>query len=377
MNKNYLLTPGPTPLPPYVCEALAQPIIHHRTPQFQRILKEVFEGLKYIFQTTNDVFLLASSGTGAMEAAVVNTMNANDKVIVVESGKFGERWVELASMVHAQIDVIGVEWGKAVDPNRIKKKLENDPNIKAVFVTHCETSTGASSDIKALGEVIKDTNAILVVDAISSLGSLDLKTDEWSLDMVVSGSQKGLMLPPGLGFISVSPKAQAFIEACRSPRYYFDLRLAKKALDKTDTAFTPAIGLIIALNEVLKNMRKEGLETIFSRNKKLAAATRTAVAALGLELFAPMAASDAVTAVKVPAGVDGEKLVKTMRDEYGVVMAGGQSQLKGKIFRIAHMGFIRENDLIVGIKTLEEVLAKMGYVFKQASGVKAFEQALK
>lgn len=376
MENNYLLTPGPTPLPPYVCEALAKPIIHHRTPQFQRILKEVFEGLKFIYQTTNDVFIFASSGTGAMEAAVVNTLNANDKVIVVEGGKFGERWVELVSMAHAQIDVIGVEWGRAIDPNRIKKKLENDPNIKAVFVTHCETSTGASSDLKALGEAVKNTNAILVVDAISSLGSLDIKTDAWSLDMVVSGSQKGLMLPPGLGFLSVSKKAQAFIEACRSPRYYFDVRLAKKAQDKTDTAFTPAIGLIIALNEVLKNMRSEGLETIFSRNKKLAAATRTAVAALGLELFAPTAASDAVTAVKVPAGIDGEKLVKTMRDEYGVVMAGGQSQLKGKIFRIAHMGFIRESDLIAGFKTLEEALSKMGYSFKQGSGVKAFENAL-
>lgn len=376
MEKNNLLTPGPTPLPPYVLEALAKPIIHHRTPQFQNILKEVEENLKYIFQTNNDVYILASSGTGAMEAAVVNTINAGDKVIVIEGGKFGERWTELASMVHAQVDVVGVEWGKAVDPKIIKKKLDMDNRIKAVFATQCETSTAVANDIKALGEVVKETSAILVVDAISSLGSIDLKTDAWSVDMVVSGSQKGLMLPPGLGFISVSKKAQQLIEACKTPRYYFDLRLAKKALQKTDTPFTPAIGLIIALNEVLKDMHREGLEAVFSRNRKLAAATRAAVKALGLSLYVPIAYSDAVTAVNVPAGIDGEKLVKVMRDEYGVTMAGGQEQLKGKVFRIAHMGYIRENNLLEGIKTLEEVLSKMGYQFTQGAGVAAFQKAL-
>lgn len=375
-KKNYLLTPGPTPLPPYVCEALSRPIIHHRTPQFQAVLKETEENLKYVFQTANDVFIFASSGTGAMEAAVVNTISPNDKVVVVEGGKFGERWTELASMVHAQIDVIAVDWGKAIDPKIIKKKLEMDDRIKAVFVTHCETSTGVTTDIKALGEIVRNTPALLIVDAISSLGSLDLKTDKWSVDIVVSGSQKGLMLPPGLGFLSLSKKAEKAVASCTTPRYYFDLRSAKKALEKTDTPFTPAIGLIIALNEVLNEMRREGLDVVFTRNKKLAEATRAAAQAIGLELFSSSAVSDAVTSVKVPQGIDGEKLVKVMRDEYGVAMAGGQEHLKGKLLRIAHMGYIREDDLIVGITTLEEVLSKMGYAFEKGKGVQAFKAAL-
>ena len=376
MKKNYLLTPGPTPLPPYVCAALAKPIIHHRTPQFQVILKDVFENLKYLFQTNNDVFIFASSGTGAMEAAVVNTINPADKVIVIEGGKFGERWTELASGIHAQVEVIAVEWGKAIDPNSIKKKLDADPSIKAVFATHCETSTGVVTDIQALGVVVKESSAILVVDAISSLGAMNLKTDEWSVDIVVSGSQKGLMLPPGLGFISVNSKAMKMVELCKNPRYYFDLRRAKKALDKTDTAFTPAIGLIVALDEVLKNLREEGLEQVFSRNKKLAQATRSAISALGLSLFAPTVASEAVTSVHVPEGIDGAKLVKVMRDEYGVAMAGGQGHLKGKIFRIAHMGYIREDDLLEGLRVLEIVLTKMGYRCEQETAVKAFQKAL-
>ena len=374
--RNYLLTPGPTPLPPYVRKALSKEIIHHRTPQFQTILKEVENNLKYVFQTQNDVYILTSSGTGAMEAAVANTISANDKVVVIEGGKFGERWIELNNVFGAQIELVKVEWGKAVDSKVIKDILNRDKSIKAVFATHCETSTAVVTDIEALGKIIRDTDAIFVVDAISSLGAIDLKTDDWSVDMVVVGSQKGLMLPPGLGFISVSPKAEKLIESCKNPRYYFDLRLAKKALDKNDTPFTPAITTIVALNEVLKNMRQETLKVIFSRNKKFADAVKQTMSALGLELFAPEVNSDAVTAVKVPEGVDGAKLVKTMRDECGVVFAGGQAHLKGKIFRIAHMGFIRESDLIVGIKTLEDVLSKMGYKFEKGIGVKTIEKVL-
>ena len=371
---NYLLTPGPTPLPPYVREALSKPIIHHRTPQFQSILKEAEENLKYVFQTKNDVFILASSGTGAMEAAVANIVSPKDKVIVIDCGKFGERWTELNQVYGAQIELVKVEWGRAVQAQLIKNIL--DKNIKAVFVTHCETSTAITNDIKALGEVIKDTNAILVVDAISSLGAINLDTDNWFVDVVVSGSQKGLMLPPGLGFISLSQKAFKLAQSSNSPRYYFDLRLAKKALDKTDTPFTPAINIIIALNEVLKNIRKEGLDVIFARNKKFALAVRKTMTALGFELFVKEAKSDALTAVKLPLEIDGEKLVKIMRDEYGVAIAEGQGSLKGKIFRIAHMGYIREDDLIIGIKTLEEVLAKMGYKFEKGKGIKAIKEAL-
>ncbi|MDD2680463.1 MAG: alanine--glyoxylate aminotransferase family protein [Candidatus Omnitrophica bacterium] len=371
MRKNYLLTPGPTPLPPEVRAAMARPIIHHRTPQFQAILKEAADGLKFVFQTKNDIFILASSGTGAMEAAVANILSPGDTALVIQAGKFGERWTEICKAYGISAEIIDVEWGKAADPADIEKKLKANPRIKAVLLTLCETSTGVANDIAACGRVVKNSEAVLVVDAISGLGAIDLKTDDWSCDIVVSGSQKGLMLPPGLGFISVSPKAAKLIEGSRSPRYYFDLRKAKQALDKTDTPFTPAITLIVALNEALKLLKQDGLEAVFARHKKMAEATRAAVKALGLELFSPKDGSDVVTAVKVPAGIDGEKLVKTMRDTYGVTIAGGQAELKGKIFRIAHMGFIEEFDIIVGISCLEKVLAQLGYKFQMGAGVRA------
>lgn len=374
MRKNYLLTPGPTPLPPEVLEAMSRPIIHHRTPQFQAILKEANEGLKYVFQTKNDVFILASSGTGAMEAAAINLLSAGDTALVVQGGKFGERWTEICKAYGINAEIIDVEWGKGVDPGQIQKKLKANPKIKVVFTTLCETSTGVENDIEAVGRVVKNSEAVLAVDAISGLGAVDLKTDDWFCDIVVSGSQKGLMLPPGLGFISVSQKAWKSIEASKSPKYYFDLKAAKKALDKTDTPFTPAITLIIALCEALKMIKQDGLDKVFLRHKKMADATRSAVAALGLKLFAPQASSDAVTAVVVPAGIDGEKLVKAMRDNYGITIAGGQAELKGKVFRIAHMGFIGEFDIITGISCLEKVLKQMGYGFELGAGVKAAQE---
>ena len=374
MKKEYLLTPGPTPLPPQVSLAMARPIIHHRTPQFQEILKEVNLGLKWVFQTANDVFIISSSGTGAMEAAVVNLLSCGDTALVVQGGKFGERWTEICNSYGIKVEIIDVEWGQAVDPEVIKKKLAANTAIKAVFTTLCETSTGVDTDIAAIGKIIKETPAVLVVDAISGLGAVDIKTDLWGIDTVVSGSQKGLMLPPGLGFISVSPKAWKLVESSKSGRYYLDLRKAKKALDKNDTPFTSSITLIIALNEAIKMMQKDGLEYIFNRHKTMADATRAAMKALGLELFAPTAASNGVTAVKVPAGIDGEKLVKTMRDTYGITIAGGQEELKGKIFRIAHMGYIAESDIITGLACLEKVLTQLGYKFNLGAGVKAAEE---
>ena len=374
MRKNYLLTPGPTPLPPEVLEAMSRPIIHHRTPQFQEILKEATVGLKFVYQTKNDVFILASSGTGAMEAAVINLLSPGETALSVQGGKFGERWAEIAKAYGINTEILDVTWGEAVDPAQIEKRLKANPKIRAVFVTLCETSTGVTNDIEAIGKVVKNTDAVLVVDAISGLGAIDIKTDEWGCDVVVSGSQKGLMLPPGLGFISVSAKAWKLIETSKSPRYYLDLRKAKKAIEKTDTPFTPAITLIIALVETLKMMKQDGMPQVFIRHKKMAEATRSAMKALGLELFAPSASSDAVTAVKVPAALDGEKLVKTMRDIYGVTIAGGQDELKGKVFRIAHMGFIEEFDVITGISCLEKVLAQMGYKFQMGQGVRAAEE---
>jgi len=373
MSKNLLLTPGPTPLPPQVREALARPIIHHRTPQFQAIFKEATEGLKYVFQTKNDIFIFASSGTGAMEAAVVNLLSAGETALTIQGGKFGERWTEICSAYGINTEIIDVPWGEAVEPGEIEKRIKANPKIKAVCTTLCETSTGVVTDIEAVGKILKDTKAVLVVDAISGLGVVDLKTDSWFCDVVVSGSQKGLMLPPGLGFISVSAKAYELIGGNKHPSYYFNLKKAKKALDKNDTPFTSAITLIIALNEALRMIKEEGSEKVFSRHRKMAEATRAAAKALGLELLAPAAASDAVTAVKVPQGVDGVKLVKTMRDNYGVTIAGGQADLKGKIFRIAHMGYIKDADIISGISCLERVLQELGYKFKVGSGVEALE----
>ncbi len=374
MKKTYLLTPGPTPLPPEVCEALARPIIHHRTPQFQAVLKEIFESLKAVFQTKNDCFIFASSGTGAMEAAVVNLLSWGDTALIVEGGKFGERWTELCAAYGIKTTVIKVPWGQALDAEVLKEHLVKDATIKAVFTTLCETSTGVAFDIKGFAQVVKETEAVLVVDAISGLGAVDLQMDTWNVDVVVAGSQKGFMLPPGLGFLSVSKKAWKCVEESRCPKYYFDLKKAKKALEKTDTAFTPAIGIIIALNEALKMMRADGMEMIFARHRRLAEATRAAIAALGLELFAPDAASDAVTAAKVPEGIDGAKLVKTMRDEYGVTIAGGQGAVKGRILRIAHMGYIAEHDIILALACLEKVLKKMGYAFELGAGVRAAEE---
>lgn len=374
MKKNYLLTPGPTPLPPEVSQAMAKPIIHHRTPQFQAVLKEATDGLKYIFQSKNDIFILTSSGTGAMEAAVVNLLSPGDTAIVVQGGKFGERWTEICHSYGINVDLINVEWGKAVQPEEIEKKLKANPKIEAVFTTLCETSTGVNNDIESIGKVVKNSDAVFVVDAISGLGAIDLKTDDWFVDVCVSGSQKGLMIPPGLGFISLSEKAWGKINQSKCPRYYFDLKAAKKALEKTDTPFTPAISLVLALNESLKIMRQDGLVNIFARHKKMADAVRSAMKALGLELFAPTAASDVVTAVNVPDGIDGEKLVKTMRDTFGVTIAGGQAELKGKIFRIAHMGYIGEFDMILGIACLEKVLHQMGYKFNLGAGLKAAQE---
>ena len=377
MKKNYLLTPGPTPLAPQVREALSRPIIHHRTPQYRAILKEVFENLQYVFQTKNDVFIFSSSGTGAMEAAVANLLSPGDTAITVQGGKFGERWMDICKAYNINAIPIDVEWGKAVTSKQIEDALKVNSQAKAVFTTLCETCTGVTTDIKAIGEIVENSAAVLVVDAISGLGAVDIQTDNWSVDVVVSGSQKGLMLPPGLAFMSVSKKAWELVETAKSPRYYFDLKLAKKAYDKTDTAFTSSVSLVVALCESLRLIKKEGLANCFNRYKRMARATRSAIKALGLKLFADEAcASDAVTSVCLPEGVDGERLVKTMRDEYGVGIAGGQAQLKGKIIRIAHMGYIKEDDIIAAISCLEEVLEKFGYKFQKQSGFKAAKEIL-
>lgn len=373
MKKNLLLTPGPTQIPADICAALGKPIIHHRTPQFKQILGEVLDGLKKICQTESDVYLLTSSGTGAMEAAVCNLVSAGDKTLTVEGGKFGERWTELCKTFGAEPTVIEVPWGSAVKADQIKATLDADKTIKVVFVTLSETSTGVVTDIEAIAKVVKDTDAVLVVDAISGLGVVDLKMDEWGVDVVVSGSQKGFMLPPGIAFIAVNDKAFALVEKSTSPRYYFDLRKSKKVIP--DTPFTPAIGIIVALNEVLKQFLAVGTDDLFARYARLAQGTRAAAKALNCKLLAEDdCLSNALTSICLPEGVDGGKVVKMMRDEHGISVAGGQAQLKGKIIRIAHMGCVDEYDILTGIACLEKVLKQLGHEFTLGSGLAAAQQ---
>jgi aspartate aminotransferase-like enzyme len=376
MKKLYLMTPGPTPVPNEVMLEMAKPIIHHRTTQFQDIIKQVEEDLKYVFQTKNDVLIFASSGTGGMEAAVANLLSPADKAIAVRGGKFGERWTEICNAYKVNAVNIDVEWGKAVSPTVVEDALKKHLDAKAVFVTLCETSTGAETDIKSIAAVVAKTKAVLVVDAISGLGSCQLKTDEWAVDVVVTGSQKGLMIPPGLAFVSVSPKAWELAKQSKSPRYYFDFISYKKALDKTDTPYTPAITLMIGLAKALKMIREETIEGVLARHQMLARATREAVVAMGLELFAPTAASNAVTPVKAPVGIDGEQIVKALKSKFGVWVAGGQAELKGKVFRIAHLGYMTDTDILMTIGALEMALVEMGVKIKQGAGITAAQKEL-
>jgi aspartate aminotransferase-like enzyme len=377
MKKFFLLSPGPTPIPPQVLQALARPIIHHRTPLYEGILEEVRDGLKYLFQTKSEVLIFASSGTGAMEGAVTNTLCAGDKALVVEGGKFGERFSNICRAYGVKPIVLPVEWGEAVDPAVVEKSLKEDPSIRAVFVQATETSTGVLHPTREIAAIVSRLpGTILVVDGISHLGAVELPMDEWKLDVVLCGSQKALMLPPGLAFAALSDKAWQFVERSTLPRFYFDFKKELKNLTKNQSAYTPAISLVVGLAESLRLIRKEGLENIFARHAHLARATRAAMTALGLKLYAPRASSDAVTAVLAPPGIDGQKVVKVLREKYNLTIAGGQDQAKGKVFRLAHMGYIDQSDIIAGIAALELTLQELGYRFELAVGVKAAMEIL-
>jgi aspartate aminotransferase-like enzyme len=377
MKKHHLLAPGPTPIPPEVLQALARPIIHHRTPLYEGILQEVREGLKYLFQTKSEVLIFASSGTGAMEGAVTNTLSAGDKALVVEGGKFGERFSNICRAYGVKAAVIPVEWGRAADPAVIEKALREDPSIKAVFTQATETSTGVLHPVKEMAAVVsRCPGTILVVDGISHLGAVELPMDDWKLDGVLCGSQKALMLPPGLAFAALSEKAWQFVERSTLPRFYFDFKKELKNLTKNQSAYTPAISLVVGLAESLRLIRKEGLENIIARHARLARATRAAMTALGLRLYAPQAYSDAVTAVVAPPGIDGQKVVKVLREKHNLTIAGGQDQAKGRIFRLAHMGYIDQSDIIAGIAAVELTLLELGYKFELGAGVKAAMESL-
>ncbi|MBI4572818.1 MAG: alanine--glyoxylate aminotransferase family protein [candidate division NC10 bacterium] len=372
--KRYLLAPGPTPIPPEVLQAMALPIIHHRTPEYEAIFAEVRRDLRLLFQCQSEVLMFAASGSGAMEGAVVNTLSPGDQVVVIRGGKFGERWAEICEAYGVRVLPVDVPYGKSVEPASVAAVLQRDPAIKAVFATQSETSTGAVHDIQALAAIIRRTPAILVVDAVSSLGVMDLAMDAWGVDIVVAGSQKGLMLPPGLAFAALSERAWALVPGARLPKYYFNLAAERKAIEKNQSAYTPAVSLVVGLRESLRLILAEGLPNVFARHDRLARATRAGVQALGLELFADQPGC-ACTAVKAPAGIEGGAIVKGFRKR-GITIAGGQASMKGKIFRIAHMGYVDGFDVLTVLGALELVLADLGYPVKLGEGVRAAEEIL-
>jgi len=377
MEKKYLFSPGPTMLPPQVLLKMAEPIMHHREPEFEKIFAEIREGLKYLFQTKNEVLVFTSSGTGAMEGAVSNLLSKRDKAVVVRGGKFGERWGEICRAYGIESIPIDVQWGKAVDPKKIQQILESNPSIRAVYTQASETSTGVKHPIREIAEIVrKFEDTVIVVDAITGIGVFNIPMDAWGLDVVVSGSQKALMLPPGLAFAALSDKAWRLVERSDLPKYYFDFKNELRSAQKNQNSFTPAISLFVGLRESLSLIRKEGLEAVFRRHEKLAEAARAAVKALGLELYAPDSPSDAVTAVKVPEGIQGGKLKTLFFEKFGITVAGGQDQAKGKIIRIAHLGYYEKLDMIMVISALEMLLKEMGYAFELGTGVRAAEEIL-
>jgi len=377
MIKRYLLAPGPTPVPPEVLLAMARPMIHHRAPEFSELFGEVRENLKWLFQTQNDVLILASSGTGGMEGAVGNFLSPGDKALVINGGKFGERWGKLCKTFGVQVTEIKVEWGQAVDPAAVAEALKKDPAIKAVFVQASETSTGVAHDTKALADIVRPLDGtILVVDAITALGVFDLKTDAWGLDVVITGSQKALMLPPGLAFVSVSDKAWQMAEKAKNATFYFNFKKERESQVKNQTAYTPAVSMILGLQEVLKMLKAEGLEAVFTRHARLAHAMREGIKGAGLSLFPKKSPSDAVTAVSSPEGVDGQAIYRNLRVQYGITAAGGQDHLKGKIFRVSHMGYMDSFDVIMTVAAIEMVLKGLGHSVKLGSGVARAQELL-
>jgi aspartate aminotransferase-like enzyme len=376
MQKKYLLAPGPTPVPPEALLAMAMPIIHHRAPDFVPVLDSAKKGLQWLYQTKNDVLILCSTGTGGMVGSVNNFLTPGDEVLVVNGGKFGERWTKICQAYGMKVTELVVEWGHAVKPEQVEEALKKNAKIKAVFVQYTETSTGVNHDIKTLASIVKKTDALFVVDAISALVAHDIRTDEWGIDVLIGGSQKGVMLPPGLAFVSVSDKAWKMADAAKTPKFYFNFKKERDNLAKNQTNFTSAVTLIIGLNSCIKMLQDEGLENVFKRHERLAKATRAAAAALNLPLYPKENPSLSLTAIEAPAGVDGQAIYKDLRVKYGITGAGGQDKLKGKIFRIAHLGYADTFDVITAVAGIEMVLKGLGHPVKLGSGVAAAQEIL-
>ncbi len=374
--KQRLLTPGPSPVPEETLLELAKPVFYHRSAQFRQLLNEVLEDLKYVYCTKNPIALLTASGTGGMEAAVANCLPPGSKAIVAVAGKFGERWRSIGKAFGVEVVSVTVPYGQAVQPEQIEQAVKQHPDAAAVCATLSETSTGVRHDIRAFGNIVAKTNALYLVDGISGLGVAECRTDDWHIDVCVTGSQKALMLPPGLAFVSVSDKAWQRIDQNASTRiFYFDLRKYRENLKNGDTPFTPAHTLVKALRVSLKQLRAEGIENVWARHAVMAAACRAGVQALGLELFAAQPI-DGLTVVKTPEGIDGVAIVSKLEKQYGVRIAGGQDPLKGKIFRMAHMGYIDQFDVLAALSALELVLLEMGFALEPGSGVAAAQQVL-
>ena len=376
MKKYYLMSPGPTPVPASVLLAMAAPMIHHRTPEYEALFIEVRAGLKRLFQTDGDVIPFTSSGTGAMEAAVVNTLSPGDTVLVLRAGKFGERWEEICQAYGVSVIPLAAPFGETVPAARFADALRAHPETRAVLMQHSESSTGVLHDVKGIAAVTRGTDAILIVDAVSSLGIADLPMDAWEVDLVVAGSQKGLMLPPGLSFMAVSDKAWSRVKTARLPRYYFDLTAEHKAMRQNEPHFTPAVSIVVGLRLVLRMMEEEGLANVFRRHERLARATRAGVEALGLTLFAKVSPSPALTAVAAPPGVDSEQVVAAFSAAHNITIAGGQGEMKGQVFRLGHMGYVGDFDVLVALGALEQVLHELGQPVDFGAAVRAAQKVV-
>ena len=374
MKKYQLMAPGPTPVPPNVLLAMAQPMIHHRTPEYDALFSEIRAGLKRLFQTKQEVIPFTSSGTGAMEAAFVNTLSPGDTALVLTAGRFGERWEDIAKAYGISLVRVAAPWGETVSPATMADALRQHPQAKAVFMTHSESSTGVLHDVRGIAAVTRGTDAICVVDAVSSLGIAELAMDAWGVDLVVSGSQKGLMLPPGLSFCALSDKAWKPVKASRLPKFYFDLTEEAKAVAQGEAHFTPAVSIMLGLREVLRMLGQEGLGNVLKRHDRLARATRAGVEALGLSLFPKATPTPSLTAVVAPGKVDSEHVLSSYSTSHNITIAGGQGKLKGKVFRLGHMGYVAEFDVITALSALEQVLQELGHPVDWGASVRAAQK---
>ncbi len=374
--KKRLFTPGPTPIPETVMLRMAEPIIHHRNPEFNEILTRVNKNLKYLFQTEQPVLTLTSSGTGGVESTFVSLFSPGDTIISVNGGKFGERWVKMPKTFGLNVVEIKVAWGTAPTAEQLLTALKANPGAKAVYLVHSETSTGAATDVKSLAKLIRENSTALVcVDGITAVGAHEMRFDEWGIDVCVTGSQKGLMIPPGLAFVALSKRAIEKMETATLPRFYFDLKKALKSYQDNDTPWTPAVSLVIGVDAALTLLVNEGIENVWARHQRLANAIRAGVTGCGLKLFSEFP-SFAVTPVWVPEGVEWKKFNKILKGKYGITIAGGQDDFKDKIFRISHLGYYDELDMISMIGALELTLKECGYQFELGSGVKALLKSL-